>query len=475
MAAQIQRTRRTLPALMTLNESWFAPLVGLLILLAAAGAITAAVHFLLFRVVARIARLSATRIDDALFEFGAFKWLNRIVPFVVIKLGLVAVPGIPAAAAQAADKVLFALIVLLVSMTISATLSALEHTHRTSHRDQPRLSLKGAMQLVKLVMFITAALVVIGDATGKQIGLLLSGIGAMSAVLMLIFKDTLLGLVAGVQLSSNDMLRIGDWITMPSAGADGTVIDITLNTVKVANFDHTIITVPTWKLITESYQNWRGMTEAGGRRIKRALFIDATSVRFLDNDEIERLERLTLLKDYLEDKVDAIAQWNGTLGTAGECPANRRQLTNLGTFRAYVANYLKGHPRIRRDMTCMAPAAADGRRHSARTVLLHRHDELGRLRDDPGRPVRSSDRGAAGIRAARVPAPVGLRHAPDGRRGARRTAGAARAVMLATAARNAPPLAIPQRGAPCAAHRSAHSDASRPTTFSASSICRDHG
>ncbi|KWF71248.1 mechanosensitive ion channel family protein [Burkholderia pseudomultivorans] len=348
---------------MTLHETWFAPLVGTLVLLAAAGAVTAAVHFLLFRVVARLARLSATRVDDALFEFGAFKWLNRIVPFVVIKLGLGAVPGIPDATALAADKMLFALIVFLVTMTISATLSALEHTYRASRRDQPRLSLKGAMQLVKLVMFITAALVVIGDATGKQIGLLLSGIGAMSAVLMLIFKDTLLGLVAGVQLSSNDMLRIGDWITMPSAGADGTVIDITLNTVKVANFDHTIITVPTWKLITESYQNWRGMTEAGGRRIKRALFIDATSVRFLGNDEIERLERLTLLKDYLEDKVDAITQWNGALGSAGDCPANRRQLTNLGTFRAYVANYLQWHPRIRRDMTCMArqlPLTAEG-------------------------------------------------------------------------------------------------------------------
>ncbi|MET3629722.1 small-conductance mechanosensitive channel [Burkholderia sp. 572] len=174
---------------MTLNESWFAPLVGILILLAAAGAITAVVHFLLFRVVARLARLSATRVDDALFEFGAFKWLNRIVPFVVIKLGLGVVPGIPDTAAQVADKVLFALIVFLVTMTVSATLSALEHAHRTYQRDQPRLSLKGAMQLVKLVMFITAALVVIGDATGKQIGLLLSGIGAMSAVLMLIVEE----------------------------------------------------------------------------------------------------------------------------------------------------------------------------------------------------------------------------------------------------------------------------------------------
>lgn len=348
---------------MPVNEIWFAPLLGALALVAAACAVALAVHFLLFRVVARLAQRSSTRIDDALFEFGAFKWLARVAPFVVVKLGIGMVPGVPATIAQIVDKVSFALIVFLVTMTISATLSAFEHAYRTTHHDQPRLSLKGAMQLVKLVMFVTAVLVVIGDATGKQIGLLLSGIGAMSAVLMLIFKDTLLGLVAGVQLSSNDMLRIGDWITLPSAGADGTVIDITLNTVKVANFDHTIITIPTWKLITESYQNWRGMSEAGGRRIKRALLIDATSVRFLDAGELARLERLTLLKDYLADKRDALTQFNGALGSAGQCAANRRQLTNLGTFRAYVASYLEQHPDIHRNMTCMVrqlPSSAEG-------------------------------------------------------------------------------------------------------------------
>ncbi|WP_310634411.1 mechanosensitive ion channel family protein [Paraburkholderia sp.] len=345
---------------MTVHEIWFAPLVGALVLLAAAFAVAAIVHFLLFRVVARLARRSTTRIDDALFEFGAFKWLSRVAPFVVIKLGIGMVPGLPDNALQLADKIVFALIVFLVTMTISATLSALEFSHRTARQDQPRLSLKGAMQLVKLVMFITAALVVIGDATGKQIGLLLSGIGAMSAVLMLIFKDTLLGLVAGVQLSSNDMLRIGDWITLPSAGADGTVIDITLNTVKVANFDNTIITIPTWKLITESYQNWRGMTESGGRRIKRALALDATSVRFLGADEIARLERLTLLTDYLHDKRHALTQFNGALGSAGDCSANRRQLTNLGTFRAYVQQYLERHPQIHHEMTCMVRQLASG-------------------------------------------------------------------------------------------------------------------
>lgn len=348
---------------MNVNQIWFEPLVGSLVLLGAAGVVSAAVHFLLFRVVARLAQRSVTRIDDALFEFGAFKWLSRVTPFVVIRLGIGMVPGVPDAISQSVDKVSFALIVVLVTMTISATLSAFEHTHRTMRQDQPRLSLKGAMQLVKLVMFITAALVVIGDATGKQIGLLLSGIGAMSAVLMLIFKDTILGLVAGVQLSSNDMLRIGDWITMPNAGADGTVIDITLNTVKVANFDHTIITIPTWKLITESYQNWRGMTEAGGRRIKRALFIDATSVRFLHAQELARLERFTLLQDYLAHKRDALTQFNGALGNAAECAANRRQLTNLGTFRAYVEQYLQRHPHIHREMTCMVrqlPISAEG-------------------------------------------------------------------------------------------------------------------
>ncbi|MGP3655718.1 mechanosensitive ion channel family protein [Burkholderia gladioli] len=346
-----------------MNAIWFAPLVGCLILLAASCAIALAVRFVLFRVVAKFAARTPTRFDDVLFQFGAFKWLSRLVPFVVFQLGFRSIPNIPESAAQIVDKLLFAIVVFLVAMTIGAVLSAAEHLHRTQPRERPTLSLKGAMQLIKLVMYITAALVVIGTITGKQIGLLLSGIGAMSAVLMLIFKDTILGLVAGVQLSSNDMLRIGDWITMPSAGADGDVIDITLNTVKVANFDRTIITIPTWKLITESYQNWRGMTESGGRRIKRALFIDASSVRFLSPEEIARLERFTLLKDYLAGKRDTLAEWNGALGADGEWMGNRRQLTNLGTFRAYCDSYLQRHPRIHRGMTRMArqlPLTAEG-------------------------------------------------------------------------------------------------------------------
>ncbi|WP_414439478.1 mechanosensitive ion channel family protein [Burkholderia sp. 22PA0106] len=346
-----------------MNETWFAPLVGCLILVAASCVIAAAVRFLLFRVVAKFAARTPTRFDDVLFQYGAFKWLSRLVPFLVFELGFGAVPGIPEPAERVVDKLLFAVLVFLATMMVSAVLSAVEHLHRTKPREQSTMSLKGAMQLVKLLMFLTAALVVIGALTGKQIGLLLSGIGAMSAVLMLIFKDTLLGLVAGVQLSSNDMLRIGDWITMPSAGADGDVIDITLNTVKVSNFDRTIITIPTWKLITESYQNWRGMTESGGRRIKRAIFIDATSVRFLGANEIARLEHFKLLKDYLASKRGLLDEWNGALGADAEWTGNRRQLTNLGTFRAYCDAYLQHHPRIHTGMTHMTrqlPPTAEG-------------------------------------------------------------------------------------------------------------------
>lgn len=342
---------------MNYHDTWIASLTGSLILLGAACATSAALHFLLFRVRTHFAR-SSTRLS--LIDQGTFRWLIAAAPFVVIKLGVVMVPALPATALQITDKVAFALIVFFVTMAINAALSAFAHSHQTLRDGQQRLRSTGALQFVKLVIFIAAVLVVICEVTGKQIGLLLSGIGAMSAVLMLVFKDTLLGLVAGFQLSSNDMLRIGDWITMPNAGADGTVVDITLNTVKVTNFDHTIITIPTWKLITESYQNWRGMTEAGGRRIKRALYLDATSVHFLDAQDISRLEHFTLLTDYLADKRTALTRFNGTLGIAGDYTANRRQLTNIGTFRAYVQQYLDHHPRIHHEMTCMARQLASG-------------------------------------------------------------------------------------------------------------------
>jgi miniconductance mechanosensitive channel len=175
----------------------------------------------------------------------------------------------------------------------------------------------------------------------------------MSAVILLVYKDTLLSFVASVQLTSNDMLRVGDWIEMPQVGADGDVVDITLHTVKVQNFDKTIVSIPTWRLMSESFKNWRGMQAAGGRRIKRSLFIDASGVRFVADDEEQKLTQVRLLTDYMGRKKAELNAWNAAQGNVAELSANRRRITNIGTFRAYALAYLKSHPDIHPDMTCM--------------------------------------------------------------------------------------------------------------------------
>jgi miniconductance mechanosensitive channel len=342
-----------------MRHPWMPMLTGLLALLVAAWLIGMATRRVLLRMARTITRRTAWKWDDALFKHGVFKWLAWMVPVVIVQFGVGLVPGISAYAATLVDNVAMALTVFFVVMALSAALSAVEDLYQhTPHGS--RRSLKGLMQLLKLVLFVVATLVIVVEITGKQVGLLLSGIGAMSAVLLLIFKDTILGFVAGVQLASNDMLRVGDWITVPGAGADGTVTDITLYTVKVRNFDNTIVTVPTWRLISDSYQNWRGMSESGGRRIKRALYLDAASVRFLDADDIARLSRLRLLHDYLQDKREVIAHWNRDLGAAAEFPGNLRRLTNLGTFRAYVQACLEANPDIQPHMTCMVRQLASG-------------------------------------------------------------------------------------------------------------------
>lgn len=336
-----------------LQRPWMHTLIGALVLLAAASLIGVVARFVLSRVVRGASRYADWKWGDALFAHGAFKWLAWMVPAVVVQFGIAWVPGVSPDNGQLIGKLAMALFVFFLAMALSAALSAAEDLYRRTPQGSQR-SLKGLVQLVKLALFIVAALVIIAAVTGKQVGLLLSGLGAMSAVLLLIFKDTILGFVAGVQLASNDMLRVGDWITVPGAGADGSVMDITLYTVKVRNFDNTIVTVPTWKLIAESYQNWRGMLESGGRRIKRALYLDASSVRFLDADDLARCAQLPLLRDCLEGWRDAVA------GGSDAASAGNRQPTNLGAFRAYVLAYLKANPGIHPQMTCMVRQLANG-------------------------------------------------------------------------------------------------------------------
>ncbi|HBK3065963.1 TPA: mechanosensitive ion channel family protein [Citrobacter freundii] len=215
-----------------------------------------------------------------------------------------------------------------------------------------QLPLKGIFQGIKLIAAILVGILMISLLIGQSPAILISGLGAMAAVLMLVFKDPILGLVAGIQLSANDMLKLGDWLEMPKYGVDGAVIDIGLTTVKVRNWDNTITTIPTWSLVSDSFKNWSGMSASGGRRIKRSISIDATSIHFLDEDERQRLHKAHLLKPYLTTRHQEIDAWNQQLD-APESVLNHRQMTNIGTFRAYLNEYLRHHPRIRKDMTLM--------------------------------------------------------------------------------------------------------------------------
>lgn len=214
-----------------------------------------------------------------------------------------------------------------------------------------RVPIKGAIQSLKLVASLLFALLVLALVLGKSPFLLVSGFGALSAVLMLVFKDPILGLVAGVQLSANNMLTVGDWLEMPKYNADGSVVDIGLTTVKVQNWDKTITTIPTYALISDSFKNWRGMSESGGRRIKRSILISPSSVQFLTEEEIQALKKANLLVSYLNDKTESIKEDNLSLDMSTKI--NGRRLTNLGTFRAYLSQYLVSHKKIAKDKTLM--------------------------------------------------------------------------------------------------------------------------
>lgn len=220
---------------------------------------------------------------------------------------------------------------------------------KRAHRIQ--FPLRGLLQTIKLIASIFIGLLAISALMGKSPIILLSGLGAISAVLLLVFKDPILGLVAGIQLSANQMLSVGDWLEMPKYGADGDVIEIALTTVKVRNWDKTITTIPTYALISNSFKNWRGMTETGGRRIKRSILLEANSVRFLDDQLLQRLKKAHLLGAYLAGKLKEIEEDKAETKSDAVIGLNGRRLTNIGTFRAYLVSYLKAHPKIHQNLT----------------------------------------------------------------------------------------------------------------------------
>jgi len=299
-----------------------------------------------------LAESTRTKWDDALVQQGVFNRLSQILPALVIQRGIHLVPNWPDAAETVLINVINAFMVIMITLTVTATLSAINQIYeqRPSSRNRP---IKGFIQLAQLGVVVIALILVVAALIDRSPVILLSGLGAITAVLLIVFKDTLLSLAASIQLTSQGLIRVGDWIEVPQYGADGDVIDVALYTITVQNWDKTISTIPTYQLVAGSFKNWRGMNESGGRRIKRSLNIDVNSIRFLSDEETQRFASFELLKDYIPAKHAELAEYNESLNNPGDADVNLRRLTNIGTLRAYIRNYLHHHPKIHDDMTLL--------------------------------------------------------------------------------------------------------------------------
>jgi miniconductance mechanosensitive channel len=279
-----------------------------------------------------------------------FTRLSHLVPALVIRAFGNGVLGDSVAAERWLENFVTIYLLVIVLGVFSAVLDAGRKILEQS-KVGVRMPLKGFVQAVKLAGVVIVGIFILSVVFGKTPVYFLSSLGALTAVMLLIFKDAILGFVAGIQISVNQLVQVGDWIEVPKAGADGDVIDVSLTTVKVRNWDKTITTVPTYSLISDSFINWRGMQESGGRRIKRALYLDMQTVHFADEAMLTRWRRIDLLRPYLDEKVAELVADAAKATTDAGVPGNRRTLTNLGTFRAYIAAYLHAHPKINQEMT----------------------------------------------------------------------------------------------------------------------------
>ena len=312
------------------------------------------VSYLMYLIASRIILVSlkklfkhtATHVDDVFVKQGAFHRLAYFVPLLVIYLSADLFPEY----SDYIRRFLTALLVIVLILVINAVLDAVNVIYRQSKFSQV-LNIKSYLQISKLLLNILGGIIVIAIVIDKSPIYLLSGIGALTAVLLLIFKDTILSFVASIQIHSNELFKVGDWLEVPQFGADGDVIDIALHTVKIQNWDKTISIIPSHKLIESSFKNWRGMSESGGRRIKRSIYIDQTSIRFCDEQMIEKFKSFKLLAPYLEAKLAEIDASNTDKNINMQALVNGRRLTNIGTFRAYIQAYLKNHPMIHQNLT----------------------------------------------------------------------------------------------------------------------------
>jgi Small-conductance mechanosensitive channel len=334
---------------------WLATLLALAALVLAALFANFVVKAILLRglhtVISRIFSRSYLNRDEVR-RYGVIERLANIMPALVVSSGIGLVPHLPPFVVTVVSNVSNAFIILTIALAIGAALNIVDAVYHRRPAGKAR-PIKSYLQIVKIAIYVIAALLIVATLIDRSPLILLSGLGAMAAVLILVFQDTLLSLVAGIQISSTGMVKVGDWIEVPGQDADGDVIEIALHTVTIQNFDKTITTLPIRKLVTEPFKNWRGMQESGGRRIKRSLYLDQSSIRFLTEEELNRLAAFGHLEKYLEHKQKELNEWNGALGDRASIPANTRRITNIGTFRAYTQAYLNNHPGISQDMTTM--------------------------------------------------------------------------------------------------------------------------
>lgn len=292
----------------------------------------------------RLFRKTPTNVDDFIIEAGVLNSLAlgipgimmfRVVPF----LEVIAVP---------INQILKVGMILLIALTVDRLMKVALRIYN-SFAVASRMPIKGFVQILQIGMWIFVGTAIFSLLLGQSPWALIGGLGALSAVLLLVFQDTILAFFAGIQLTLNDQVRVGDWIEAPKFGADGDIVEVALHYIKVRNWDRSITTIPTHKLAQDAFVNWRGMFEGGGRRIKRSILIDQTSVQFLDQELFEQLSSIQLLQEYLSDKVREIEEYNKAHNITASV-VNGRHLTNLGTFRAYLIAYLKSHPAINQDL-----------------------------------------------------------------------------------------------------------------------------
>ena len=302
-------------------------------------------RYLLLNWIFRIFKKTSNNFDDILIKRGFFDRLSYTVPLVIVYAFMDYFSDYP----LMLYRIVLSLIIIAVISSVNAFINSINEFYLNSNLSK-RLSIKSYLQILKLIINILGVIIFIASLIGKSPIYLLSGIGALTAVLMLIFKDTILSFISSIQITSNDLFKVGDWVEAPQFNADGDVIDIALHTIKIQNWDKTIAVIPTHKLIDSSFKNWRGMSDSGGRRIKRAIYIDMNSIKFCDDVMISKFSKIDIISDYIDSKRKDIEKYNQSKNS-NDSLLNGRALTNIGTYRKYISSYLKNNSNINKDMT----------------------------------------------------------------------------------------------------------------------------